>query len=275
MLCYGERTPTSQGVELLKLAWFTLEVRVKLRFLSTCLVVIFGSFLLTGCGSTSTKPSSSASAQNASLKNPCTTYESQLENDKKSIPSQFGYSNLHGFAPKSKYVLPTKWKDLGQVSLYCNGWADYQDLTNNSVIKNIPVVFANNDSQEYHFGTKWDYAELIPTTGTESLIIVNSTDDACVMARNHFDDFIETLNTAQTAPDHGKNTAKYLPILQDLVNNLSADSTVIENSTAGPDTSYVPLLISQIDLGFTQATLQNNPQGLMSSLQKFSTHCSK
>ena len=152
---------------------------------------------------------------------------------------------------------------LGPVTLYCSGLADYGDLAN------VPVIFATG-AKQYVFFRKWDYRELLSKTGAERSIVVMPKDRACQIPQDHFNSLLETLNSYLTAT---LNWQDFVPVATNLINNLEGDTTVIANETTGSDSSYIPLLIAQIHLGWTQWTLQNVSQGFLSSVVKFGVYC--
>ena len=230
------------------------------------LVVLTSSITLTACGSTaSVKPEPAGGSKPIpSVTNPCSPFEKGLMTDKTSLPVKAGVTSLHDLKQVKIFLWPSKLQaKLGPVTLYCSGLADYGDLAN------VPVIFATG-AKQYVFFRKWDYRELLSKTGAERSIVVMPKDRACQIPQDHFNSLLETLNSYLTAT---LNWQDFVPVATNLINNLEGDTTVIANETTGSDSSYIPLLIAQIHLGWTQWTLQNVSQGFLSSVVKFGVYC--
>jgi hypothetical protein len=173
---------------------------------------------------------------------------------------------VHDLVQNKQIVVPKALKsnpESNSINQSCTGLADYQDAID------VPVTILLN-AKHYWFLRNWDYKELLKGEG-DSLIIVKPKDRACQIPQEHFNAIVEAMKLGGAGKISGHVFSQRVT---DLINNLEGDSTVIENETVGEDSSYVPLLISGISLGFTQFSLNNVSQGFFSSIAKFSVYCS-
>jgi hypothetical protein len=233
-------------------------MRKILAFLWVTTSILF----VAGCGSSTTPAVTTTSAPS----NACTYIQDALVQDKNSIPAKAGVLSIHDLVPNTVIVVPKSFKsdaEVPSINQSCTGLADYQDLPD------VPVTILLTPKGHYWFLRNWDYAELLKGKG-DALVIVRPKNRECQIPQDHFNAIIEAM---KLGADGKLSSSAFTQRVTNLINNLEGDSTVIGNETVGDDSTYVPLLISEISLGWTQMTLQNVSQGFFSSVAKFSVHC--